>query len=104
MAKGIHTGIEKMVKGVKPAVQKQAEQLARQWQEIKNRLDIILVSNNVLKGTALRQKCLALDGMSYEERQQFIQEQWGPLYLQKTMPLLQQLDTLERAITPTNNV
>ena len=106
MAKGISSGINKLAHQAsgKASDKKHAEQLQRQWKELRNRLDTLLMSNNVLKGTELRQKCLALDSKSFEERQAHINEHWGPLYLQKVLPLLQQLDTLEKVIATQGKV
>ncbi len=97
MAKNISNGVDGLVAQVNgKASTPQNDQLARQWRTLRNKLDSLLMVNNVLKGTELRQRCLALDSMTPEQRETHIQEQWGPLYLQKAVPLLQQISTLER--------
>lgn len=98
MAKGISTGIDRMVSQRKSDTQRQTEQLAKQWKDLRNRLDTVLMTNNVLKGNDLRQRCLAMDQMTFQERQTHIQEHWGPMYLNKVLPILQQLETLEGII------
>jgi len=97
MARNISSGIDKIVK--KPTKDTAERQLAKAWQDIKNRLDVLLLSNNVYKGAELRQSCLALNAMSHEDRQQYILQYWGQVCLDKALPLLQQLNTLERSFT-----
>lgn len=96
-AKGISTGIEHLLRQQKATV-KASEQISKQWKEIRNRIDSILLSNNVLKSTEVRKKCLDLDGMGHEARMQHINEQWGPLYLQRVQPMLDQLHSLEQQL------
>jgi hypothetical protein len=98
MAKGISNGIDRMVSQRKSDNQRHTEQLAKQWKELRNRLDTVLMTNNVLKGNDLRQRCLAMDQMTFLERQAHITEHWGPMYLNKVLPILQQLETLEAII------
>lgn len=94
-AKGISTGIEHLARQ-KKAIEKQSVQLSKHWKEIRNKIDAVLMSNNVMKSTEVREKCFALDQMNNEARITYITEQWGPLYLQKVTPLLQQLHTIEQ--------
>ena len=95
MAKNISNGIEQMQKAQD---KKQSELTSKQWQELRNRIDSILLSNNVMKSNEVRQQCLAIDGQNQEEREAHILKHWGPLYLAKVQPLLQQLQTLEATI------
>ncbi len=96
-AKGISTGIEKLLHQQK-TVEKQSVQLSKQWKELRNRIDSVLLSTNVLKTTEVRAKCLALDQMTNEQRAVYITENWGPMCLQRVEPLLQQLATIEQAL------
>ncbi len=99
MAKNISSGIERLLK--KDSAQE--DQHAKQWQQLRNRLDSILLSTNVLKSDEVRQRCLKLDDMNFEQRRAYIQDNWGELYLEKTMPLLQQLETLEQFLYKLQN-
>jgi hypothetical protein len=98
MAKGISSGIGQQAARQKSETEKQTEQHSKQWKEFRNRIDIILMSNNVMKTNEVRVKCSALDGMTPKEREDHIVLHWGPLYLQKVEPLLQQLQILEQHI------
>lgn len=93
-AKGISTGIERLVSQKKEA-EKASVQISKQWKEVRNRIDTVLMSNNVMKSTELRQRCLLLDHLHTEGRVEHIKENWGPLYLERVQPLLQQLANLE---------
>ncbi len=100
-AKGISTGIEHLRaqnQGKAKATEQQSKQLSKQWKDLRNRLDMVLMPSNVLKGSELRQQCLALDGMTLTQRVEHIKTHWGPLFLEKSMPLLQQIDALEQVI------
>lgn len=100
-AKGIATGIDQLLHQ-KKTIEKQSTQLSKRWKEIRNQIDAVLMSNNVMKSTDVRVKCLTLDQMTHEARQEYIKEQWGPLYLNKVQPLLQQLQTIEQQLLRTN--
>jgi hypothetical protein len=77
----------------------ETNELGRQWRLIRNRIDIMLTANNVLKTDELRRQCLVLDNMTSAERTAHILANWGPLYLEKVSPLLLQLDLLERPLS-----
>lgn len=94
--------LDRQVQSKLAQLQQQNNQQAKSWQDIRNKLDVLLTSNNILKGTELRQRCLALDGMTIEERRTHITTNWGPLYTQKAEPLLLQLESLERVIAKTD--
>jgi len=83
-----------MNKTKKPAEQ----QITKQWKDLKNRLDVILVSNNTMKSMSLREKCIAMDSMTIDERRKHILDNWGPLYLNKVENILQQLEVLENEL------
>lgn len=96
-AKGIATGIDHLLVQ-KKATEKASAQLSKQWKEIRNRIDTTLLSNNVMKTTDVRVKCLALDQMTANGRIEYIKEHWGPLYLERVMTMLQQLSTIEQQL------
>ncbi len=96
-AKGIATGIEHLA-AQKRASEKHSVQLSKQWKEIRNRIDATLMANNVMKTNDVRAKCFAIDQMTPEARIAYITENWGPLYLQRVTPLLQQLANLEQQL------
>lgn len=96
-AKGISNGIEQLLTKQK-AVEKQSVQLTRQWKDIRNRIDSLLLSMDRLKTAEVRQKCQALDQMGTEEREAYVGQHWGEVALQKVRPFLQQLATLEEAL------
>lgn len=68
------------------------------WRDIRNKLDSLLIGTNVLKGDVARKHCQALDSMTQEDRNIHILTNWGPIYAERSKPLLHQLDILEREI------
>lgn len=95
MAKDISNGVEKTLEVLN---RRQTDELNASWRSIRNRLDSMLMSTNVLKTNDAMQSCRALDTMSTEERQNHIQGNWGPMYLDKARPILIQLEMLEKKI------
>lgn len=95
MAKNIANGIEQLMKVDK--INKTAT-LSAGWKELRNKLDILLLSNNIMKTNETTMACKALDTMSHEDRIEYIKRVWGPLYAEKTMPLLLQLLHLEKQL------
>ncbi len=98
MAKNISSGVERFPGDKKKAVEKQIDQMSQQWKVMRTRIDVILLSTNVMKTNEIRQQCHALDAMTTPEREAHITKHWGPQYLNKVQPLLQQLATLEALI------
>ncbi len=100
MAKGISSGIQQSMNnnGKNKEVISQINLLEKQWKEFRNKIDSILISNNIMKNSEVRLNCLKLDTMTHQERMDHIQNSWGPMYLDKVMPLLLQLVTLENQI------
>lgn len=66
VAKGISTGLEHLIQ--KQASVKASDQLSKQWKELRNRIDVILMSNQTTKDTEARLRCHALDQMSTRSR------------------------------------
>lgn len=89
----IDNGVDKLTAAHKKSVLS-APDIARQWRDIKNKIDSILKSNH-RKTDELKNLCVQLDDKSHEERCKFITENWGIQYLNKVSPLLQQLTSLE---------
>ena len=58
------------------------------WQDLKNKLDTILSSNNIMSSNDTINACKHLNNISHEERIAYIKEKWGPQYLEKSMPIL----------------
>jgi hypothetical protein len=73
----------------------QDNELARQWHNVRNQVDVLLMGKG-LKTAELRQQCLALNELTSQEREDYILQHWGPVYLQKAAPLLGQLDHIEK--------
>jgi len=82
-----------------PAVLKLTEFLNRgpteAWRALRNKLDSILLSGNALKSSEVQQLCAKLDGMTYDQRREHIVGHWGPQFLDRSLPLLHQLQVLE---------
>ena len=95
MAKNISTGVEKAVQSLN---QRQEDELNKSWRVLRNKLDSMLLSTNVMKTNEAMQSCRRLDTMSPEERATYIQQNWGPQYYAKAHPMLVQLETLEKKI------
>lgn len=91
----IENGIEKAASALER--RKHAE-MSHQWRELRNKLDSLLLSTNVMKTNDVRQQCHKLDSMTTEERRIHIQSNWGPVYLEKSEPILIQIEALERHI------
>lgn len=89
--------IERGLHGVKQAnkrLESADATAAKQWRDIKNKIDSLLKSGNK-RTDELKQYCLQLENMSHDERCKLITEYWGVQYLNKVTPLLQQLLCLE---------
>lgn len=95
MAKDIATGIEKTVEALN---QRQDAELNKQWRDLRNKIDSLLLSTNVMKTNDAMRSCRQLDTMTPEERATFIQQNWGPQYFIKVHPMLMQLEMLEKNI------
>jgi len=97
MAKEISTGIDNIVQHLSD---KQEEQSQMQWRDIRNKIDSLLLSTNIIKSDEARKRCLELDTMEPEEREIYVQQNWGPNYLERISPLLHQLKILEKRLNP----
>jgi len=80
------------------AADKDQQVLRAQLQSLRVKLDSQLLVNNLMKVDAARQACAQLDAMSTEQRQQYITEKWGPLYMERAVPLLLQIEQTEAAL------
>lgn len=89
----IQSGTEKLVEILDS---RRDEQQTKQWRDTRSRLDSILISTHSVKSDEARKLCQQLDDMDIEARQGHIRAHWGGTALNKAMPLLQQLDALER--------
>jgi hypothetical protein len=98
MAKNISTGIDKTVEALN---KRQEDELNKAWRMLRNKLDSLLLSTNVLKTNDSMRACRELDGMTPEERALTIQQKWGPQYYQKAHPMLVQLELIEKNIAAT---
>jgi hypothetical protein len=96
MAKFIQTGIDRTVEALS---NQQREGKAAQWRELRNKMDSLLLSTNIFKTDDIRRVCLALDTMSPTDRVEYIKQKWGPLYLERVQPILQQLQALEEIMS-----
>lgn len=82
----------------KPAGDKELQALHAQLRDQRVKLDSQLVSNNLMKADEVRQACAQLDGMTPDERREFITTTWGPMYLDRVLPILLQIEMTEEAI------
>lgn len=73
------------------------------WRDIRNKLDSILIGTNVLKGDEARKKCQLIDTLKTDERIAHIQSNWGSNYVERSRPLIHQLDVLEKVINRLKN-
>lgn len=94
-ARNIQTGVEQLAESL---ARNTSEDATRQWRDLRNKVDSILLSTTTYKTDEVRQLCRELDNMSLEQRQEAIGQKWGPAYLQRVEPLLQQLEALEKKI------
>lgn len=95
MAASIANGVNNLVNQLSA---KEGAQIQGQWRNIRNRLDSLLLSNNIIAGRRsdeTRKLCLQLDNMTSEEREKHIVTNWGANYLSRAEPLLHQLKILE---------
>jgi hypothetical protein len=91
----IETGVEKAATALE---RRQRAEMSHQWRELRNKLDTLLLSTNVMKTNEIRQECLKLDTMDTEQRRVHIKQRWGPVYLERAEPMLIQLEALEKHI------
>lgn len=96
MARQMETGIDKITRALS---KNQSDSLSTGWNDLKNKLNILLMSNNTLKTTEATAACQALDQMSHHDRVNYIQANWGPLYAERCMPILLQLQNIERLMS-----
>lgn len=92
MAKNIHDGVEQIRVRLQ---EKQNDQQLQAWRVLRNKMDSLLLSTNILKSDEAKQQCLQLDTMADKQRREHILTYWGPTYLQRMEPLLHQLKVLE---------
>ncbi len=104
MSKSISNGIEQLVGERSTPTQKQLDQHEKAWRALRNRLDSILVGTNVIKGDDIRARCHSLDGLGQSDRYNHILAHWGKLYADRSTPILQQLDVLEKEISKLRNL
>ncbi len=93
-SKNVNLGIEKLVER-KADVD---DLLLKSWRDLRNKLDSLLIGNNVLKSGEIRKLCQQLDGMTTEDRNNHITTYWGSLYAEKSMPLLLQIESVEKTL------
>lgn len=75
----------------------ESDLLGRQWLTTKQKLESLLLSNNILSSQNVREFCCTLESLTLEERIECIRLTFGEPYLAKVMPILQQLETIENA-------
>lgn len=95
----ISTGIEQLVGERLSPIQKQLEQHEKAWRDLRNKLDSMLIGTNVIKGDVVRKCCQDLDGLDQVSRQNHIVKHWGTQYADRAVPILHQLEALEREIS-----
>lgn len=97
-SKAINSGVEKIANNNTLASLNAIEMAQKSWRDLRNKLDSILLSTNVVKGDEARKRCLALDTMVLDERISHIKTNWGSSYAERTLPLIHQLEVLEKQI------
>jgi len=80
----------------------QREEVSTQWQLMRNKLDSLLLSTHTLKTDEVRRFTLQIDSMDYEQRRTFINANWGSVCLERCVPILIQLEALEKHIAKQN--
>lgn len=99
MANEIANGVEQLASGERNLAQSEHQRKVQlmfdQWQDLRGKIDSLLLSTNVMKSNEIRGLCQQLDGMSHDQRMAHISQHWGAMYLQRVEPLLFQLQTLE---------
>lgn len=95
MARDIETGIDSIAKHLQ---EKQVTASEHQWRDLRNKVDSLLLSSNVLKSDESRRACLEMDDMVHDERVRHITRLWGKAYLDRVMPLLHQISVLEKRL------
>lgn len=93
-------------RNMKNGIEKAAELLTdnnetsgKQWRDLRNKIDSILLSTTSLKSDETRAACHKIDEMPAEERAGYIIQKWGPVCYSKIEPLLQQLQFLEERMS-----
>lgn len=102
MAKGFSSGVEQIVGQKLSDHEKQQQLYTKTWRELRARLDSMLIGTNVLKGDVVRKQCQAIDSLDKDGRIQHITNIWGRLYADRAMPLILQLETVEKQIDSVN--
>lgn len=68
----------------------------KQWRTLRIQLDNILIVNNLMSTDETRKKCVHIDSLDLDGRKSYINNTWGSNYLTRCIPLLLQLDILEK--------
>jgi hypothetical protein len=68
----------------------------RQWHDTKNKINSLLLAGKK-DVNKVKTDCDALYNLDVEQRGQFVSDNFGPKYLERIAPLLQQLATIEDA-------
>jgi hypothetical protein len=89
----IDNGLNKLTNAHKRSASAEATS-ARQWRDLKNKIDSILKSGSK-KTDEIKTICVTLENEHHDNRCRIISEYFGVQYLNKVMPLLQQLKNLE---------
>lgn len=96
--KGMSSGVQQIAGAKTAPASKQIELCEKSWRDLRNKLDSMLIGNNIIKGDHARKMCQELDLLSTDERLAHITKNWGPNFANKANTLLPQLEVLEKEI------
>jgi hypothetical protein len=68
------------------------------WMMLNNKLHSLLSMDKVRTREQNLQLCKELETMSYDERIGFIEQHYGKNYLNKSVPILAQMNSIEQAL------
>jgi hypothetical protein len=68
------------------------------WTMLNNKLHSLLSMDKVRTREQNLQLCKELETMSYDERIGFIEQHYGKNYLNKSVPILAQMNSIEQAL------
>ena len=71
------------------------DDLVHQWQQMKSKLDSVLLITNQYSSDEIRKLCAKINDLDSNERKQHILDYWGKTCLDKCEPILKQLEILE---------
>lgn len=94
----VDNGLRHLTAGHRTETERVRDNQLAQFHSLQAKLDGLLQKQNVMQADATRQACLQVRALLGQERDIYISEHWGPLFLEKARPILAQMAILEQEL------